>query len=306
MSRASNAPAAPIDRLSGLLRHFALSARVFYSGRLCGTARFDEDAGAGHLHVLHSGRLDLIDARGEARRVEGPSLLFFARPAPHRLASVDDEEAELLCASVAFGSGGVDPISAALPSPLVVDLSQSPMLARLVELLFEEAFAGLCGRPVALDRLAELLVLNLLRQAMASGAGLGGMIAGLADPRLSKALVALHADPAAAWTLERMAAVAGMSRARFAAHFLEVLGQTPMDYLTAWRLGIAMGLLKRGQAVGQVAQAVGYGSASALARVFTARVGASPLGWLKAQNDPARLDAESYAAERRRESRTEP
>jgi AraC-like DNA-binding protein len=293
MPKASESPSPSADRLSGLLQHFALSARVFYSGRLCGTARFDEESGAGHLHVLRAGRLDLVDARGAARRLEGPSLLFFARPAPHRLASVDDEEAELLCASVAFGSGGVDPISAALPSPLVVDLAQSAMLARLVELLFEEAFSGLCGRPVALDRLAELLVLNLLRQAMASGMAAGGMIAGLADPRLSKALVALHAEPAEPWTLERMAAAAGMSRARFAAHFAQVLGQTPMDYLTAWRLGIAMGLLKRGQAVGQVADAVGYASASALARVFTARVGASPLAWLKAQNDPARPDAYS-------------
>jgi len=77
-----------------------------------------------------------------------------------------------------------------------------------------------------------------------------------------------------------------------------------MDYLTAWRLGIAMGLLKRGQAVGQVAEAVGYGSASALARVFSSRVGASPLAWLKAQNGPVRPDAESYAAARAREPET--
>jgi AraC-like DNA-binding protein len=282
MSQSSEASARTVDRLSGLLQQFALSARVFYSGRLCGTARFDEETGAGHLHVLRAGRLDLVDARGEARRLRGPSLLFFARPAPHRLAAVEDEEAELLCASVAFGSGG-DPISVALPCPLVLELGRAPMLASLVELLFEEAFAQRCGRAIALDRLTELLVLNLLRQVMADGVAEGGLLAGLADPRLSKALAAIHAAPERAWTLESMAAAAGMSRARFAAHFLRTLGQTPMDYLTAWRVGIAMGLLKRGLAVGQVAGAVGYASASALARVFSVRIGSSPLAWLKSQ-----------------------
>jgi AraC-like DNA-binding protein len=131
--------------------------------------------------------------------------------------------------------------------------------------------------------LSELLVLHLLRIAMSSGGPRMGVLAGLADPRLAKALVAMHAQPAEAWTLQRLAERAGMSRARFALHFQQVVGQTPMDYLAGWRMGLAMAELRRGRPVGQVAQQVGYGSASALARVFSARVGVSPLAWLRAE-----------------------
>jgi AraC-like DNA-binding protein len=74
-----------------------------------------------------------------------------------------------------------------------------------------------------------------------------------------------------------------MSRARFALHFQQVVGQTPMDYLTGWRVGLAMAELRRGRPVGQVAQQVGYASASALARVFGARLGVSPMAWLRGQ-----------------------
>jgi len=128
-------------------------------------------------------------------------------------------------------------------------------------------------------RLTEVLVIQLLRHAIAHQLVDGGVMAGLADPRLAKAISALHADPARTWTLDAMAGLAGMSRARFAAHFTRTVGMPPGDYLTGWRLGLARTLLRKGLAVKQVAAEVGYASPGAFGRVFLQRLDTTPTKW---------------------------
>jgi AraC-like DNA-binding protein len=96
---------------------------------------------------------------------------------------------------------------------------------------------------------------------------------------LAKTLSALHANPGQSWHLDAMAAVAGMSRARFAAHFKQTVGMPPGDYLTGWRMGVARQLLRMGRTVKQVAADVGYASPGAFGRVFLQRVGATPTQW---------------------------
>lgn len=265
------------DRLAPLLERFRLSASVFHSGALCGLASFDEADGVGHLHLLDKGEAFLAPRAGGAfEPLPRPALVLFPKPTTHRLFVPEDREASLLCATLRFGGGTGDPVSRSLPSPLVIDLAAAPALHGIARLLFEEAFGGHCGRQQALDRLAELLLIHVLRHVLDAGLVERGAFSGLGDPQLAKALMALHARPAEAWTLERMAEQAGMSRARFAARFHEVVGQTPGDYLTGYRLALAEAALRRGRPVKQVAADVGYGSASALARVFQARLGITP------------------------------
>ena len=265
------------DRLAPLLARFHLSASVFHSGALCGYASYDESEGVGHLHLFDRGSFFLASrAGGELVRQPVPALLLVPKPTSHRLFVPEDDEATLLCATVRFGGGTSDPISRSLPSPLVIDLTAAPALHGIARLLFEEAFSGQCGRQQALDRLAELLLIHVMRHVLDAGLVERGAFSGLGDPQLAKALVALHARPAEPWTLERLAAAAGMSRARFAAHFHAVVGQTPGNYLAGYRLALAEAALRRGRPVKQVAAEVGYGSASALARVFRARLGVAP------------------------------
>ena len=107
----------------------------------------------------------------------------------------------------------------------------------------------------------------------------GGLLAGLSDARLVKTLNRLHARPEGRWTLHAMASAAGMSRARFAAHFTQVVGTSPGEYLTSWRLGLARSLMRKGLSVKEVADRVGYGSASAFGRAFAQRTGATPRAW---------------------------
>ena len=110
---------------------------------------------------------------------------------------------------------------------------------------------------------------------------------GLSDTRLSKAIELMHKHPGSSWSLEQLAQHAGMSRARFAAHFRKVVGVTPFNYLTDWRLGIAQTMLRKGNSLKLIAAAVGYTNATALTRVFTLRLGASPTEWLRAQRGGA-------------------
>ena len=93
-------------------------------------------------------------------------------------------------------------------------------------------------------------------------------------------LVAIHEDLGGAWTLERMAERACLSRTAFANTFRDVVGQTPVDYLTTWRIALAQSRLRRNESIKSLTEALGYTTPSALSRAFTAKVGQSPREWL--------------------------
>ena len=272
-----------MDRLSLLLTRYALRAGVFHAGSLCGLHEFEADAQRGHIHLVRQGPVRLIDAQGVATLIDEPTLLFLPRPEQHRLVADDRIGAEVLCATVQFGGGGANPISDSLPSAVQVRLADMPAADALLGLMAEESLGSPSGRQAALDRLCELLMIHLLRHCLERGLTQGGALAGLADPRLGKALAAIHAEPARAWTLDTMAATAGMSRARFALRFREVTGETPADYLAGWRVSTAQALLRSGRPLQQAGLDVGYASTSAFTRAFVRKVGMPPGRWLKAQ-----------------------
>lgn len=276
------------DRLSALLQRFELRARVSHGGALCGVARLDASPGIGHLHLLRQGRLAVTGAlgAGQGRRMvlDEPSVLYFPRPAAHRLDGGGPPGAELVCATVEFGLGEENPLLHALPPQLVVPLARLPGLDLVQQLLFAEAIGQRCGHDAALNRLVEVLMIQLLRYTIEQRLVPGGLMAGLADARLHKALSAVHAEPGRGWTLASMAAEAGLSRARFAALFAQMIGVPPGEYLTRWRLGLARTLLRRGLPLKQVAAEVGYANASALGRIFSQRLGHSPVAWQRADS----------------------
>lgn len=268
-----------MDRLAPLFERFSLSARMFYSGQLCGVSpNLDEQAG--YLHVLRKGTLTVTHPNARTLVIDHPSILFFPRPHQHRVHSSEEEGAELVCATVKFGVGMLNPLIASFPEPFVVPLDALPELAPALELLFSEASSELSGRQPALDRLFEYILVLLIRSALKSRLVDSGVLLGLADERLGKAIESMHKHPEAPWSLEQLAQRAGMSRARFATHFREVVGMTPFDYLTNWRLGVAQTMLRKGNSLKLIASAVGYANATALTRVFTQRLGMSPSEWL--------------------------
>lgn len=270
-----------MDSLTTLLNQYALRAGVFYAGGLCGVHGFPDDAQRGHLHLMRAGAVQIMGIDAHTIELTEPSLLFLPRPGPHRLIVPPDVRADMVCGTVQFGMGGWNPLTSTLPNALILPLQAIPGLAGLVQAMFDEAFEQRFGRQAVLDRYCEIVIVRLLRYCMEHGLAQGGTLAGLAHPRLTKVLQALHAQPERDWSLEDMARLAGMSRARFAPLFREVTGNTPADYLASWRISTAQRLLRSGRALKHVVSDVGYASASAFHRAFQRKTGLAPSVWLK-------------------------
>jgi AraC-like DNA-binding protein len=262
-----------MDAFAALFAHVTPSARTFFTGNLCQAAQFGD---GGHLHLLKSGVLKVIRTGHKDIDLSEPTLLFFPRGPAHRFISDLDPGADLVCATVDLGGAQGNPIGQGLPGLIVLPLASHPALASVCDLLVAEAFSEGGGRQAALDRLFDYLLILIVRHVVGSGMVTGGVLAGLADPRLARALTAVHEAPKRPWSLEDLADLAGMSRTRFAAHFRTVVGKTPIDYLTLWRMTIARQLLAKGNPVKSVANAVGYDSAAAFSRVFARVTGQPP------------------------------
>lgn len=275
----TNSYAMTTDRLDALLKRFSVSARMFHSGALCGVHDFAPQPGQGQLHLIQRGPLRVEHQGAAAVEIADATLLFYPRPLWHRFVSDDTAGADMTCANVQFNQGLHNPLAAALPEVVVLPLEQLDGAEGALDLLFREAFGQRCGRQAIVDRLFEVILIRILRHQMDHAQVDGGLLAGMAHPQLARSLVALHDDPAAPWSLQSLAQVAGMSRTVYAETFRGVLGITPGDYVNQWRLGIAQDLLREGRALKHIVDAVGYGSVAALSRAFKTRHGVSPRAW---------------------------
>lgn len=286
MPSTKQADSSSIDRLSALFERFRVRARLFHQGPLCGVTRFAAQPGLGFLHVMRRGEMTITHRprSGTPRRVavREPSLVFYPRPLAHDFHNAPAEGSDFVCATLAFDGGAEHPLARALPPLVLLPLARAEGLQHTLALLFGETEQLRCGQRLLADRLFEVLLLQLLRWLLdhpEQGAPPTGLLAGLAHPRLARALSALHERPGEAWSLDAMARVAGMSRSAFAAGFKAEVGDTPADYLARWRLAIAQAELQRGKPLKLLAGELGYASASALSRLFAQKLGASPRAW---------------------------
>jgi transcriptional regulator GlxA family with amidase domain len=188
-----------------------------------------------------------------------------------------------VCANLSFEGGAANPIVAALPGFVCLPLTHLRGIEAVLDLLFAEASANYCGRQALLDRLFEVVMIQVLRVLMETGQIKVGMIAGLRHPQLRKAIVAMHERPAREWSLEELGEQAGMSRSAFANAFRDAVGLTPGAYLQRWRIGLAQKALLQGKSLKHITQDVGYGSEAALSRAFKAQSGESPREWKRSQ-----------------------
>ena len=281
------------DRLDALLQRFSVQAQLFHAGPLCGLHVFEANTPHGQLHLLRADAVTIQHAGANAIQVNTPSLLFYPRPLEHRFQTDPEHGAQLACANFSFGSSAHSPLALALPSFVVLPLSQLDAgLTHVLELLFSEAFGAQCGRLAVVNRLFEVILVHILRVLLAQATARlnnepkvdGGLLAGLSQPKLALALNAIHADPARAWRLDDLAHAAHMSRSSFAALFHSTLKITPGEYLLRWRMCVAQDGLRRGRSLKQVQMDTGYSSAATFTRAFKAYSGAAPKAWA-AQNN---------------------
>jgi AraC-like DNA-binding protein len=187
---------------------------------------------------------------------------------------VGPPEILMLVGHCVFGS----PDAALLVSllPQLVQVRGERRLATLVQLVGEESRGMRPAREVIVARLLEVLLIEALRSTSGTAAS-PGLLRGLADDRLAIALRWMHESPTKPWTVAQLAKEAALSRSAFFERFNRAVGVAPMAYLLAWRMALAKSLLRRNEVgIAEVAQRVGYSSASTFSVAFTRHVGRPP------------------------------
>lgn len=159
--------------------------------------------------------------------------------------------------------------------PAMVHVRGVERLSALVHLVGDESIARRSGRDLVLTRLVEVLLIEALRSTSGDDAP-PGLLRGLADARLAAAIRQMHAHLARPWTVAQLAKTAALSRSTFFERFSRTVGLPPMEYLLAWRMAVARDLLRRDCGIAEVAERVGYSSASTFSTAFNRHVGQPP------------------------------
>jgi AraC-like DNA-binding protein len=208
-----------------------------------------------------------------------------ARGAP--LFSKSPSATQLLCGHYEFRRDFRHPLLEQLPAVIHVKSATSADMQELpdvIRFLVREMNADTPGTTAVIERLAEILLIQVIRANLQTADGRNIFAKGLTDPRLARAIQLIHHQPEQPLRLGDLAGEAGMSRSAFALHFRLKTGTTPSAYLTLWRMCLARGYLQdQGLSVTQSAHRVGYESEVAFNRAFRRHFGISP-GKLRAKS----------------------
>jgi AraC-like DNA-binding protein len=237
---------------------------------------------AGDLIVLpHGGAHALLDAPDGAPRpvaevIAGQSLDGYGPV-------VNDGEgapASILCGYFRFDRDPPHPLLDALPELIHIQGADSHDLAWLqssLNFMIQETRTAKPGAEAVVDRLAAVLFIQVLRAYIERSDSPPGMLAAFADRRIGAALELMHRQPQDPWTLEKLARRIGLSRSLFAARFHQLVGRTPLQYLTFWRMQLARTqLAATALPIALIAERAGYGSEASFSKTFKKVVGVAP------------------------------
>jgi AraC-like DNA-binding protein len=205
-------------------------------------------------------------------------------------------ETSLIVGRFRFENHSAIPLLSSMPRFIRIrdDLAHSsPGLAATLRLLSAEAAVSLPGKEILMDRLADVLLVQILRAYVEheehegrSYESRSGLMHALMDPELSKALTLMHTKPEHQWTVAELAERVGMSRTAFALRFKSKAGVGPLEHLTQWRIQKACELLREERrTLDEVAWRVGYESAAAFSRAFKRETGMAPGAFRKAADE---------------------
>ena len=225
------------------------------------------------------------------------TLQFFRDAAAGNLPFVIPEgggsppKAKFICGFLGCDLSPFNPLFATLPPILHIRRSSgghADLLDQLIGRAMTEIRAPHAGGESIRLSLCELMFVELLRRHLETlSADEPGWLAGLRDPKVGRALASLHAEPARDWTLDELARATGVSRSVIAERFARCVGETPMRYLTLWRMQLAARLLTDGATkVAAIGEQVGFRSESAFSRTFKKVTGLSPTQWRRTTTNP--------------------
>lgn len=192
-------------------------------------------------------------------------------------------QTKLLCGVFLLNSAPLNPMLGSLPPVLKIKTAgvpESPMLMRAAEMLTLEVGGGNRNGFTAARLIEVFCAEAIAAYRRGDGAERAGWFKALDDQKIGRALVHLHREPGAAWTVELLAETISMSPSRFAARFRETTGESVMSYVASWRMNVACRLLRETEdGLAEIAQRVGYQDVTSFSRAFKALVGQSPSRW---------------------------
>jgi AraC-like DNA-binding protein len=199
-------------------------------------------------------------------------------------------EVSILCGYFRFERGSTHPLISALPGFIHIranDADDAEALQSVIHLMHRETRYPGAGSEAAMNRLAELLFIQIVRTYVGQEKPEAGLLAALGDVQIGAALDHMHRAPGDNWSLAALADRLGMSRSVFAARFHRLVGQTPMQYLTSLRMDLARQLLgDPRRSTLAVAEEVGYSSEAAFSKVFKRLVGVGPGAYRRSVRRP--------------------
>ncbi len=288
-----------LDALNQLLATFRLKTDVINNAQYCGDWAIDTSGtGKASFHIVsHADAYIRSDDLNGTVYLEKGDCVLFPRDSHHILSNLakcnlpsnqqsavsydeglQDDGVGLICGYFHFEQNAASSLLDILPDALVIQRkSTEGSIARLLDLMINESLRTTAGTEAVVDRLAEALFVIILREHVEKNDAGTGLAAALRDQKIHKALVSMQAEPHAKWSVEKLAALAAMSRSSFAARFKSLLGESPMEYLTRWRMQVAYNLLDEEKLpVLEVADRCGYDSEAAFAKAFKRVIGVGP------------------------------
>jgi AraC-like DNA-binding protein len=198
----------------------------------------------------------------------------------------------LACCSVSFGEPAFHPLLELMPSKLLVRGERDPdeTLLVLLRSMGEEVLAERVGGATIMTRLADVVITRVVRAWVeAQDQDTSGWLAAIRDPKIGRALAAIHQRPGHPWSVESLADVAHSSRSLFSERFMSVVGVSPARYLTRWRMHLASSWLRDGRVtVAEAAARLGYESEASFSRAFKRFSGVPPSSLRRSEaNDEA-------------------
>lgn len=189
-------------------------------------------------------------------------------------------QCRLVCGLFRFDIEEPHPLMASLPGLLIwkaESTARDAWVQQVIKALYDELGAERPGSDAIADRICEVLLVHLLRRYENLAGAPEGFFRALQAPSIVNALNAFHAEPEKEWTLHSLARVAGVSRSVFAERFRDLVGVTPMSYITSWRMQKARGLLlHQNVPIKDVAERVGYSSTASFSRAYKRVFGDTP------------------------------
>ncbi|MFZ2451630.1 MAG: AraC family transcriptional regulator [Methylovulum miyakonense] len=285
-----------MDALTPLINGLNLHAKLVYSGGVCGRWLMDHNSETSvWFHLVSKGR-GFVHSPSWTTPLAldaGDLILFLPHAARHFLSYSaedlpDDEagtrmtpwlegEAGFVCGEIQLAAPK-SLLWQALPGEIIIRQNQAgTILTRLLELVIGEASTPRFGSESVIERLCDSLFVLAIRHCIEENLVREGVFAAMQDKRLAKALALIHEQPWQAWTLSELCAQAGVSKSVLSEKFSALIGHSPIEYLTLWRLQIAAHwLMEPDMSVERVAERSGYESIPAFSKAFKRHFGMAP------------------------------